>query len=140
MKQRWPILLSISLVVFDQILHSIWGYAKAHVINPYSHRWFGLIPGLTSFLLALVGLTILLRLMKPKTRRGKLGFALAFAGAASNLVTHLRYDRVVDYLLFGPWVINLADFMVTVGLLLIFASFIKHHPHHTDHHHEKTTP
>ncbi|CAN5199661.1 hypothetical protein BH11PAT4_BH11PAT4_8220 [soil metagenome] len=124
MHKRWALFVSFGLVLFDQLLHTIWGYAKAHAVNPGAHRWFGLIPGVTSYLIALVGLGILLKLMKPKTRRGKIGFALAFAGAASNLVTHVRYGHVVDYALFGPWVINLADLMVTAGVLLILFSFI----------------
>jgi lipoprotein signal peptidase len=123
-RKRWPLFLSVGLVLFDQLLHTIWGYMQAHVINPNPQRWFGLIPGVTSYILALVGLGVLYKLMKPKTRRGKLGFALAFAGAASNLVTHVRYDHVVDYVLFGPWVINLADLMVTAGVLLILFSFV----------------
>lgn len=53
-----------------------------------------------------------------------LGFALVVAGAFGNIVDHLTYGHVVDYLLFytETWsfaVFNFADSMITVGAVLI---------------------
>lgn len=121
-KRFWLILL---LVAIDQLLHTLWGYAEALKVNPRPDRWFSLLPGVSSYILACIGLLLLVSYLPPTSKRAKLGFSLAFAGSISNLITELRYGQVVDYVIVANWVVNLADGMVVAGLALLIFSQLK---------------
>ncbi|MFA6146504.1 MAG: signal peptidase II [Patescibacteria group bacterium] len=54
-----------------------------------------------------------------------LAFSLIFAGAISNLFDRLQYKAVIDYLnIFYFSVINLADLMISGGVIIIFCQMI----------------
>ncbi|MDD5625625.1 MAG: signal peptidase II [Patescibacteria group bacterium] len=54
-----------------------------------------------------------------------LAFSLIFVGAISNLFDRLQYKAVIDYLnIFYFSVINLADLMISGGVIIIFCQMI----------------
>ncbi len=73
---------------------------------------------------AILGILYFLR--QPESRQGVMpwGLGLLLGGAAGNLVDRVRYDKVVDFLLFH-WKeysfpnFNVADIAITVGVGLI---------------------
>ncbi len=55
-------------------------------------------------------------------RRANLGALLVAAGGLSNAVDRIFFGVTIDYLRVGPWsLVNLADAMIVVGLLLFLA-------------------
>lgn len=52
-----------------------------------------------------------------QSRVALFGLALAFGGAAGNLLDMLRYRYIVDFIEIGRWrIFNLADVAIVVGL------------------------
>ncbi len=73
-----------------------------------------------------IGVAIALALWARKTRRllPSLGLGLIIGGAIGNAVDRLRMGAVVDFLDFTqigffPWVFNVADSAITVGVVLL---------------------
>ena len=64
-------------------------------------------------------IVILILLIKEKNIKNFLAFALIFYGAYSNLRDRIFFDSVVDYFLIFTSLINLADVMIVVGLILL---------------------
>jgi signal peptidase II len=57
---------------------------------------------------------------------GQIGYALVFAGAGSNLFDRLFQGYILDFLRISDFtVINLADVLIVVGLLILLVKFIK---------------
>ena len=56
------------------------------------------------------------------------GIGLVIGGAIGNLIDRVRLGRVIDFLDFSaihfPWVFNVADASITVGVILILATEI----------------
>jgi signal peptidase II len=54
------------------------------------------------------------------------GLSLIVIGAVSNLIDRLRYGFVIDYIDFPYFtVFNLADFMITFGVVILLAAIFK---------------
>jgi lipoprotein signal peptidase len=70
-------------------------------------------------------IVILILLIKEKNIKNFLAFALIFYGAYSNLRDRIFFDSVVDYFLIFTSLINLADVMIVVGLVLLLWGKIK---------------
>lgn len=51
----------------------------------------------------------------------KLGFLLIITGGASNIIERTLTGKVVDYFFIANGVLNLADFYILIGIILIFA-------------------
>jgi len=54
-----------------------------------------------------------------------MGWVIMTTGALSNSVTILTRGHVVDYIPLGPWVTNIADLFVVLGLLVVLFSLLK---------------
>lgn len=50
----------------------------------------------------------------------KLGFLLIVTGGLSNFLERIIFGHVVDYVFIGTGVLNLADFYIIFGIVLIF--------------------
>ncbi len=66
-----------------------------------------------------------------KSRLPAIAFGLAIGGALGNVVDRVRFGAVADFLDFGglhfPWVFNVADSAITVGMALVLLdSFVGH--------------
>jgi signal peptidase II len=75
-------------------------------------------------LLALATTALLIHFVRGTSRRGSAaGVALIMAGALGNLCDRLRLGYVVDYIdasaLGFPWVFNLADVFVNIGVAVL---------------------
>lgn len=82
---------------------------------------FGLIA-----LTAAIALGVLIWMLRERTWPEVLGLALVLGGAAGNIRDRLNYGYVVDYLdvyfgSFHPFVFNLADAGISVGIAIVLA-------------------
>lgn len=59
---------------------------------------------------------------KTKTQWIKISFILVLAGAVSNLVERIALGYVRDFIYIHTGIFNLADFMIILGLLILFVS------------------
>ncbi len=86
-------------------------------------RW-----ALAAFSLAVA---IVLGLWARKVDRSLLGFAigLVLGGAVGNLIDRVRFGAVADFLdfkaLYFPWVFNVADSAITVGVVLLLLDSLR---------------
>ncbi len=82
------------------------------------------IPKIISISVSFIFLTLLVWLLLKKVPRGKKVVAIVFAliGAGSNTADRIIYGQVIDFLIIGPWVINLADLFIIIGILLYLKS------------------
>lgn len=82
-------------------------------------RW-----GLAAFQLA-VAVVLAVWVRKADRKLLALALGLVIGGALGNLIDRVQYGAVVDFLDFGglyfPWVFNVADSAITVGVLLLIA-------------------
>jgi len=57
-----------------------------------------------------------------------LALGLVIGGAVGNLIDRVRFGAVVDFLdfkgLYFPWVFNVADSAITVGVILLIAESV----------------
>jgi signal peptidase II len=142
-------LLALAAVVVDQISKSwvigalygapgssvdVWGPLRLTLVRNRGVS-FGLLQGdgawarwmLVTFQLAVV---VFLAVWVRRARRPLSGLAvgLIMGGAMGNVVDRLRFGSVVDFLdvqrLFFPWVFNLADSAITVGVALLLAEHL----------------
>lgn len=51
----------------------------------------------------------------------KLGFLLIITGGVSNIIERTLTGKVIDYFFIANGVLNLADFYILIGIILIFA-------------------
>lgn len=51
----------------------------------------------------------------------KLGFLLIITGGVSNIIERTFTGKVIDYFFIANGVLNLADFYIFIGIILIFA-------------------
>lgn len=72
---------------------------------------------------------LMILLVKAYKRREFLiiyALSLIIVGAISNLIDRLRYDYVIDLITLTGWpVFNLADVMITAGVVLIFWKMVR---------------
>lgn len=71
-------------------------------------------------------IVLLLKELRGSKRRGVIALTVLLAGAASNALDRLAYNTVIDFLVIGPWVINLADIFIVFGALLYIKPWRKH--------------
>lgn len=73
-------------------------------------------------ILMLIFLALIILLLRKELKKGKrlkiAALSLLISGAISNFLDRLIHGYVIDYLVLGPWVINLADLFILVGILL----------------------
>lgn len=48
------------------------------------------------------------------------GLSIIFLGAISNLFDRIIYGGVIDFIFFGPWVMNVADILIVSGIFISF--------------------
>lgn len=90
--------------------------------DPDTTRW-----ALAGFQLVVA---VLLAVWARKADRPLLGWALGLVigGAIGNLIDRVRFGAVVDFLdfqgLYFPWVFNVADSAITVGVVLLIADSV----------------
>lgn len=90
--------------------------------------WRGKI--VTAGVAVLLGAGILFLMLANKLRFvSVLGLSLFFGGSLSNLFDRIAFGRVVDFVNFGlvglrPYVFNLADLSIAIGLLMAVFDFI----------------
>ncbi len=68
------------------------------------------------------------RLTPPEKKLTRVALGLVLGGALGNFVDRLLYGRVVDFIDAGhldfPFIFNVADSCITVGLLILMAEFL----------------
>ena len=131
-KARLLILVSSGLfLLLDQFLkwQALYHWTKPRLFSPY-FGWQLYLNNGTAFNLRLANNFIILLtlpmifligyLVIREFSRNKpapfLAWTLTFAGAISNLIDRVAYQRVVDYFLIGTAIINIGDIMIVVGL------------------------
>ena len=143
---RLAYMLALAVVLLDQLSKSwvigvlnagpgssigVWGPLRLTLVLNGGVS-FGLLQGdgawvrwtLATFQLAVV---VFLALWVRRAEKPVSGFAvgLIMGGAMGNVVDRLRFGYVVDFVdvqrLFFPWVFNLADSAITVGVALLLA-------------------
>ena len=81
------------------------------------------------FLLLIILLILIYRLVKAWPAKNKLtAFALAIiiTGALSNIIDRIKYGAVIDFIDLKVWpVFNLADMMITAGVMLLLINSIR---------------
>ncbi len=87
--------------------------------------------GLTTALavLALVGIALYARHVRPSEKLAAIGLALIFGGAIGNLTDRLRMGYVLDYVDaywrgWHFWTFNIADASITIGAILVFLDLL----------------
>lgn len=63
-------------------------------------------------------IVLLLKELRGSKRKGVMALTVLLVGAASNALDRLAYNTVIDFLVIGPWVINLADIFIITGVIL----------------------
>lgn len=74
------------------------------------------------FVFILILTWLLIKEVGAGKRVGTLALALILVGAFSNLLDRVFLGYVVDYLVAGPWVINLSDIFIAAGVLIYLNS------------------
>lgn len=73
--------------------------------------------------LALVAVVVLeYRRRRPNYQLLITSYSIILAGAAGNLADRIIRGGTVDWLVVGPWTINLADLAIVTGVVLILTS------------------
>jgi signal peptidase II len=87
--------------------------------------------GLTSALalIALVGIGLYARHVRPEEWMARLGLSLILGGAVGNLLDRLRVGYVVDFVdvywrTWHFWAFNVADASITIGAILVFLDLL----------------
>lgn len=140
------VLIPVVIVVLDQLLKAV----MVQWIGPQSsvHRWelagrflafeylenrgaaFGIMPDQTELLTALsIALTVFgIAVMWREARAHPLtalAIGMVVGGAVGNIIDRIRLGYVVDFIAVGIWPkFNLADAMITVGVVLLLWSAI----------------
>jgi len=144
--------LPAGVLVLDQILKLI----MIRWIGPGAawHRWelagrlvafeyvesrgaaFGILPGQTALLTAvaiaiIVGCVFLMRREARTHPVAAMAIGLIVGGALGNLVDRIRLGYVVDFIAVGIWPkFNLADTMISIGIVLLLWSGLRESPRH----------
>lgn len=85
---------------------------------------FGLLPGISWVVAALVWLVVLCVLWRSKRVVERLGLSMILIGGASNILSRYLNGGVVDsWNLFGLLYNNLADYLIVVGLVVYGYSY-----------------
>lgn len=63
-------------------------------------------------------LSLLLKELRGGKRKEVVALTVVLTGAVSNALDRLVYKTVIDFFVLGPWVINLADIFIIIGVLL----------------------
>lgn len=152
--------VAISIIVADQItkalVNNAVGYFESKTIIPgfldLAHVRnegvaFGLFNSMdlqnkwifTTFLalLALAGITIYARQIRPSERLARLGLSMILGGAIGNLIDRVRQGYVLDFVdvYFGDWhfwAFNVADAAVFIGAVLVFVDLLLLRSHVSD--------
>lgn len=86
-----------------------------------------LLPKIASSVISFVFLALLVALLLKELQRSKkveaVCLAIALVGAGSNTADRIIYGHVIDFIVVGPWVINLSDIFIILGIV----SYIKIH-------------
>lgn len=148
-RPRFPllVLLPILIVALDQLLKTV----MVQWLGPESvlHRWelagsflafeylenrgaaFGILPNQTELLTVLsIGIAIAgIALMWRESRAHPLmaiAIGMVVGGAAGNIIDRIRLGYVVDFIAVGVWPkFNLADAMITIGVLILLWSTVQ---------------
>lgn len=105
-------------------------FAFVYVENPGAA--FGILRGQTAFLIlaACAIVALLLLTLRGTTRLSPLmyvGLGLLLGGAIGNLIDRVRLGFVTDFIAVGFWPkFNVADSAITVGLILMAWTFLRH--------------
>lgn len=88
-------------------------------------------------LLALTGITIYARQIRPSERLARLGLSMILGGAIGNLIDRVRQGYVLDFVdvYFGDWhfwAFNVADAAVSIGAVLVFVDLLLLRSHVSD--------
>lgn len=70
-----------------------------------------------NFLFLLFLLCLLLKEMNGGKRKRVLALTIGLVGAGSNIADRLIYGQVIDFIVVGPWIINLSDIFILFGIL-----------------------
>jgi lipoprotein signal peptidase len=116
--------LLLLFILTDQITRLSITFWRPDWISNSPVRWFNALPGIWSWVLAVILLDILRRAYFRKPEY-ELALSLLGAGTMSNLITFLVMGRVVDYIPLVSTVINIADLYIIVGILLLLAKYVQ---------------
>ena len=88
-------------------------------------------------LLALAGITIYARQIRPSERLARLGLSMILGGAVGNLIDRVRQGYVLDFVdvYVGDWhfwAFNVADAAVFIGAVLVFVDLLLLRSHASD--------
>jgi signal peptidase II len=145
--RRWLVGLPLMIIVLDQILKAI--FTSWLGSGADNHRWelvgsalafeylenrgaaFGILPEQTglltilSILIAGFGITLMWREAKAHPLTA-VAIGMVVGGAIGNIVDRVRLGYVVDFVAVGTWPkFNLADSMITIGVLMLIWSSIR---------------
>lgn len=148
-RPKFPLLASlpILIVVLDQLLKAV----MVQWLGPEStlHRWelagsflafeylenrgaaFGILPNQTELLTVLsIGIAVAgIALMWRESRAHPfmvIAIGMVVGGAVGNIIDRIRLGYVVDFIAVGVWPkFNLADAMITMGVLLLLGSTVQ---------------
>ncbi|MBI2099590.1 signal peptidase II [Candidatus Uhrbacteria bacterium] len=87
-------------------------------------NFFGIValPSFFGIALMIIFLIFIFTLLRKELAGGKkvaaLWLSLALIGALSNTIDRVFLGQVIDYLVIGPWAINLADMLIVSGLIM----------------------
>ena len=86
---------------------------------------FGLLPGLSPWILGLVLFGLIIYAVKMRELWGKIGIGLIIIGGIGNLVSRMMYGGVLDYWNFlGIFYNNVWDWIIGVGVVVyLFQAF-----------------
>ena len=101
-------------------------------LNDESLNLNALVSGLISFICVYLAYFIFLKAHKETLFKNQLmSFSLILAGGLGNLLDRLMYGYVIDFIdiTFNPYVFNLADSYVTIGLIMYVIFSLKSKPY-----------
>ena len=81
-------------------------------------------------LTAIVAAAVALWMTREKARGDVIALAMILGGALGNILDRVRFGYVVDFIDFSgtgvfPWVFNVADSAITVGVVLLILDSLK---------------
>lgn len=145
--------IAVGLIVIDQLAKGwflglgllegeslpVWG--PLHFTLVWNKGFsFGLLNGahevfrwlLTGFSLA-VSIALVLWARRSTRRVVAVGIGLVIAGAIGNAIDRIRYGAVVDFIDvqkigFFPWIFNVADSAITIGVILLLLDSLRKEP------------
>ncbi len=124
----WAVVLG--LLVADRWLKSLalqgvehdFGWPVFHLVENQGLVFGVSLPGIAMVIVLTLAVLVLIGLLiRTSSNQQRAAIALILIGAASNLFDRLNYGFVIDWADLGRWwpVFNLADVMITAGLLMI---------------------